>query len=250
MSSETVQHEFGYFGKLPTLGDFVHRSLPQDFANRFHEWLQASMAQGRESLGESYLAYYLNCPAWKFLMSAGVCGAQPIIGLTIPSVDRVGRYFNFTIASVLPLDCDPIAYALANRAGFEQLESVALDVLEQDPSRDDIDAMIQDLALHFAPAGSARRSIVDQADFVHVSLDAPLPLYAQAGALLSHRLERELGPFSGWWFGLEGQSASNLILCSGLPSSSVYLELLTLQNPVEVTVEDKSYIDQVIAGEV
>jgi type VI secretion system protein ImpM len=250
MSAGAVQYEFGYFGKLPTLGDFVHQSLPQDFANRFHEWLQATMAGARETLGDDFLTYYLNCPAWKFLMSAGVCGAQPMAGLTIPSVDRVGRYFNFTIATVLPLDCDPIAYALANRDGFEHLELVALDVLERDPPKDEIDSMVQGLGPQFSPAGSAGRSMADQSEFIHVSLDEPLPLCAQAGVLLSDRLERELGPFSGWWFGREGQSTSNLIVCGGMPSASVYLELLTLQNPLDASAEDKSYVDKVIAGEV
>jgi type VI secretion system protein ImpM len=249
VSREAVQHEFGYFGKLPTLGDFVHLNLPQDFANGFHEWLQGAMANARESLGDEFLTYYLKCPAWKFMLSAGVCGAQPTIGLTIPSVDRVGRYFNFTIATVLPMDCDLIAYALANREGFERLESAALDVLERDPEKGDIDGMIQSLGLQFSPAGSSGRSIDARSESIHVSLDEPLPFYAQAGVLLTDRLEQELGTFSAWWCGLEGQSTSNLFVCSGMPKASLYLELLTLQNPVDLAGEKTSYIDKVIAGE-
>ena len=79
MSGAVEQNGFGYFGKLPTLGDFIHQVLPQDFANRWHEWLQQSMASARTALGDEFLRYYLNCPAWKFLMDEGVCGAQPLL---------------------------------------------------------------------------------------------------------------------------------------------------------------------------
>lgn len=249
MTRDTVQHEFGYFGKIPTLGDFVHQVLPQDFANGFHEWLQQSMAHGREALGDEFLTYYLNCPAWKFVMAAGVCGAQPVAGLTIPSVDRVGRYFNFTLATVLPMDCDAIAYALSNRAGFEQLEVAALDILEQDLGTQEIELRVRDIAPQFRPGGDARRSVHAEDGYIRVSLDEPLPLYAQVGALLNDRLVRDLGPFSAWWYGLEGQSTSNLWVCSGLPAAQAYVELLTLQQLPAAGTEKLNYIDRIIAGE-
>lgn len=249
MTRDAVQHEFGYFGKIPTLGDFVHQVLPQDFANGFHEWLQQSMADGREALGDEFLTYYLNCPAWKFLMTAGVCGAQPVVGLTIPSVDRVGRYFNFTLATVLPPDCDPIAYALFNRPGFEQLEAAALDILEQDLGTQEIELRVRDIAPKFRPAGNARRSVNVETGYIRVSLDESLPLYAQAGALLNDRLVRDLGAFSAWWYGQEGQSTSNLWACSGLPTAQAYVELLTLQQLPEGGSERGTYIDRILAGE-
>ena len=124
MNTETRQNEFGYFGKLPCRGDFIQQVLPQDFANRWHEWLQPSMATARDQLGEQFLTYYLNCPAWKFVMAPGVCGEQAVAGLTIPSVDQVGRYFNFTLATMLPTDCDPCAYIMNNREGMQNLENL------------------------------------------------------------------------------------------------------------------------------
>jgi type VI secretion system protein ImpM len=248
MSRELAQYEFGYFGKIPTLGDFVHQVLPQDFANGFHEWLQRSMASARDSLGDQFLTCYLNCPAWKFLLAAGVCGAQPIVGLTIPSVDRVGRYFNFTLATVLPMDSDPIAYALSNRPGLRALESLALDILEQDFTRDQIEQAVRGITQQFTAAPDVRRGVRSEEGYVTVSLDQPRPLADQASTLLSHLVTLQLGAFSAWWYGLEGLSTSNLVVCSGMPSAKAYLELLTLQNPP--AAEEMDYIDKVIAGEV
>jgi len=250
MKNDDAQYVFGYFGKIPTLGDFVHQVLPQDFANGFHEWLQISMAGARESLGEEFLTYYLNCPAWKFLMAPGVCGEQPIVGLTIPSVDRVGRYFNFTLATVLPMDSDPIAYALSNRLGLRALEVLALDILEQDFTREQIETGVRDIAQQFTAAPDVRRTVRSGADYIEVALDKPLPLAEQASTLMSHLLANQLGAYSAWWYGMEGQSSSNLAVCKGMPSSEIYLKLLTLHNPPEKTEEPVDPIDRILAGEV
>ena len=183
MTIEAVQNEFGYFGKLPTVGDFIHQVLPQDFANGFHEWLQLSMAQTRESLGDEFLTCYLNCPSWKFITSPGVCGAQAVAGITIPSVDQVGRYFNFTLATVLPLDTDPIAYVMANRAGFKAVELLALDILDSDYSTEQVEMKVRETSLQFHSLQPARNVVEIKTDHLHISLDLPLPFADQASTL-------------------------------------------------------------------
>lgn len=253
MSAGAAQNEFGYFGKLPTLGDFVHQVLPQDFANSWHQWLQQSMAGARERLGDDFLAYYLNCPVWKFLLSPGVCGEQGMAGLTIPSVDRVGRYFNFTLATVLPENTDPCAYALHNSQGFMALESLALDILEQDYPREEVELKVREITLQFRMTQAARRDITTQAGQIELSQDFAGPFADQSGALLSHLVSQNLGEFSLWWCGLEGQTRSRLVACSGLPSPEAYIRMLTLDEPPEAGAgqpeEEMNYVDKIIAGE-
>jgi type VI secretion system protein ImpM len=247
MSHDSEQYGFGYFGKIPTLGDFIHHVLPQDFANGFHSWLQHSMANAREHLGDQFLTYYLNCPAWKFLMAAGVCGAQPVVGLTIPSVDRVGRYFNFTLATVLPMDSNPFAYALSNRSGLKSLEILALDILEQDFTREQMDIAIQEITQQFVAAPEVRNSVRSGDNYIQVTLDRPLPLADQASTLINHLLSGQMGTYSAWWYGLEGQSNSNLAVCGGLPSTDLYLELLTLRTQPEAAEKSRDFIDIILA---
>lgn len=247
---EPAQNEFGYFGKLPTLGDFIHQVLPQDFANGFHEWLQLSMAEARESLRDDFLTYYLNCPSWKFIMAPGVCGAQAVAGLTIPSVDRVGRYFNFTMATVLPAETNPIAYVMANRTGFKALEQLALDILEADYSKEQVELEVRETALKFQASQSVKSRVEPEADLLLVSHDRPLPFADQASTLLGHLAAEKLGDFSAWWYGQEGQTTSNMVICRGMPSSSAYLRLLTLESPPEPQEKELDYVDKIIAGEV
>lgn len=249
MSIEGTQNDFGYFGKLPMLGDFIHQVLPQDFANGFHEWLQLSMAQARESLGEEFLSYYLNCPTWRFVMTAGVCGAQAIAGLTIPSVDKVGRYFNFTLATVLAADTDPVAYVMANRSGFRALENLALDILEADYPKEEIELKVRETSLQFHASPPAHSEVEIDMDNIRIAHDQSLPFSCQASTLLTHLIERDFGGFSAWWYGQEGQIRSNMVVCQGMPSSDIYLRLLTLANPPEPKEKEMDYIDKIIAGD-
>ncbi len=250
MSIEGGQNEFGYFGKLPTLGDFVHQVLPQDFANGWHEWLQQSMASARQALGDDCLTYYLNCPVWKFLLSPGVCGVQAVAGLTIPSVDKVGRYFNFTLATVLPVGIDPCTYALNNRDGLAELENLALDILEEDYPQQEIELKVRDLSLQFKTASAACHDIEAGAGFIRTSQNEALPFADHAGGLLSHLITRDLGDYSIWWYGQTGQTRSQMVVCSGLPSDETYLRLLSLEEPPEAQARELDPIDKIIAGEV
>jgi type VI secretion system ImpM family protein len=206
MSSEGIQNELGYFGKLPTLGDFVHQVLPQDFANGWHEWLQQCMAQAREALADDFLTYYLNCPVWKFLMAPGVCGAQAVVGLTIPSVDKVGRYFNFTLATVLPPEADPCAYVLGNRDGLTTLEELALDILEMDYPKEEIELKVRELSLQFNMTSNARQDIESEPGFVTWETS------------VSGGMGRKGRSNHKWWYAVACRQRTSIYACS--PSRS------------------------------
>lgn len=250
MSEEAKQNEFGFFGKLPTRGDFIQQVLPQDFANSWHEWLQQSMATARESLREDFLRYYLNCPAWKFIISPGICGVQAVAGLTIPSVDKVGRYFNFTLATMLPMEADPCGYVIGNKTGMAALENLALDLLENDFSIEEVELKVRELSLQFTMAANAKHEIDAGTGHICIAQDRPLPFADQASALLTHLVKQNLEQFSMWWYGQAGQTRSQLVVCNGMPSADMYLRLLTLGDPPEQEENEIDYIDKVIAGEV
>ena len=91
----------GWFGKLPMLGDFASRRLPDAFIGPWDEWLQASLASSRSATGDRWLDLYLTFPVWRFALPAGLIGDRCWIGVLLPSVDRVGRCFPLTI-------CEPV----------------------------------------------------------------------------------------------------------------------------------------------
>lgn len=89
----------GFHGKIPALGDFVTRGLPRDLVDPWHAWLESGVAASREALGDGWFAAFLTAPVWRFALPAGACGPEAVAGVLIPSVDKVGRYFPFTLAA-------------------------------------------------------------------------------------------------------------------------------------------------------
>lgn len=107
----------GWFGKLPSVGDFVTRRLPPSFVKPWDLWLQTGMSESRRRLGERWVDVYLTFPVWRFLLPTGTLDATAWAGVLMPSVDRVGRYFPLTLATPL------------NRGDFDGLGLADLEAL-------------------------------------------------------------------------------------------------------------------------
>jgi len=144
----------GFCGKVPARGDFVSAGLSRRFVDPWHDWMQRMLAGSRAILGECWDEIWLGAPVWRFRLSPGLCGPDAAVGLWMPSVDRVGRYFPLTFAMLAPtLD----AVELMKRgAGFLVLaESAGRDALEFDLAPDDIAARVAEPAVAEAdPAAS------------------------------------------------------------------------------------------------
>ena len=63
--------EVGFYGKLPSHGDFLRRRVSDAFVGGWDAWLQECLAASRAALGERWLDVYLTSPAWRFVCAAG-----------------------------------------------------------------------------------------------------------------------------------------------------------------------------------
>jgi type VI secretion system protein ImpM len=132
----------GWYGKLPCLGDFASRRLTPDFITPWDAWLQRSIATSRQQLGEQWLEIYLTSPMWRFVLAPGICGERACVGVLLPSVDKVGRYFPLTFAMPLdPGDAD-ILQVLAAQDWFSGLEQIGLAALNVDYSANELEAAL------------------------------------------------------------------------------------------------------------
>ncbi|APO98652.1 type VI secretion system-associated protein TagF [Xanthomonas perforans] len=93
-----MQRPPGFYGKLPAVGDFVHRRLPESFVDPWHAAMQgvlsAAGAVSRARAGQA--------PVWRFLLPPGLAGTAAWAGAMRASVDRVGRAFPLVIVAPLP----------------------------------------------------------------------------------------------------------------------------------------------------
>ena len=121
----------GCHGKLPARGDFVTRGLDGAALERWDNWLQQVVSASRAGLGPDWQAAWLRMPAWHFALGCSVLDDRPWAGVLIPSVDKVGRSYPFSVLSPLrPGGASPAAW----QAGAEAL---ALEALA-----DDLDAAL------------------------------------------------------------------------------------------------------------
>lgn len=207
----------GFYGKLPIIGDFVSRRLPNDFIKPWDNWLQSAIATSKEQLGAQWLDSYLTSPIWRFLLSAGVCGDKAVAGIMMPSVDRAGRYFPLTIAVLMEQSSTlPLLFTSSN-VWFEQLEDIALSGLNDDLDINTFAQLLQSVPDIVATNGK---------NYTYSSLD-------KSGQLTDCSREELLASFASgrslWTSDDEEQSQANIIVCSGLPPIASFANFLKSQ---------------------
>jgi type VI secretion system protein ImpM len=127
----------GFHGKIPGRGDFVQAGLPRAFTDPWDSWMQRMVAASRAVLGEAWRSAWLEAAVWRFVLSSGICGPGAVIGLWMPSVDRVGRYFPLTLAAVAR-DADTRGLLREGGGFLAAAEDAGRDALENDLPPDEL----------------------------------------------------------------------------------------------------------------
>ncbi|MEM9762335.1 MAG: type VI secretion system-associated protein TagF [Pseudomonadota bacterium] len=137
----------GYFGKVPTHGDFVSARLDLRTLEALDAWLQACIRQSQAMLGREWLNAFLVAPVWRMAFGPGVCGAQPVLAVMMPSVDRVGRYFPLVLAVPVPKAAIGIDDLIEASNWYDASERLILSTLEEGFSLGAFDATAAQLSI-------------------------------------------------------------------------------------------------------
>jgi type VI secretion system protein ImpM len=224
MNEVTVAPRLGFFGKLPARGDFVCRRLQRDFTDPWDGWLQDAVAMSSQQLGQDWLDTYLTAPIWRFLLSSGVCGELPMIGVMMSSVDRVGRYFPLTLAVALGESAAPARTMLSAGAWFEAVEELALSALEDDADLDQLDEEAEAIA---PPSGEDSGGATYRTErAVSVMLGANGGADASAAEVMDGLLALLASRYTLWWTSGSEQFAPSLVVAEGLPPVERFAALL------------------------
>lgn len=143
----------GLYGKLPGHGDFISRNLSSSFVQHWDAWLQAFIGSSQERLGQDWLTIYLTSPIWRFAFSEGVLDEHQWLGILLPSVDKVGRYFPFSLLFKVPSDNSLSELIHSQSAWFTTLENAALNALDEALT---VDELLDELT-HFAAPPNSRQ---------------------------------------------------------------------------------------------
>lgn len=131
----------GLFGKLPARGDFVRENLPRDFTDSWDDWWQRGLAETQARWRDEWQDAWLEAPVWRFMLPPGLCGKHGMLGLWLPSVDKVGRYSPLTIAAAAP--CDWLPHVGEMTSFLVAAEEAGRDALELDLAPADLLARVQ-----------------------------------------------------------------------------------------------------------
>jgi len=221
----------GWHGKLPSLGDFASRRLDPAFIEAWDGWLAAGLLALREADAAGWLDAYLASPSWRFLLLPGVLPGEPgregWAGVLMPSVDRVGRYFPFTIA--LPIGDAPASTQQMDSLWhwLGRLDELAADALQEDWT---VERLEDELARMAVPALAALPSVeaglaAAAGSVAEVALAAGQDAAGVIGVQAQARW-REGAAGCAFWFASTELAGQRLIVSRGLPEPARLAALL------------------------
>lgn len=210
----------GFFGKLPGRGDFVQRRLPPDFVAAWDTAFEAAVAAIKGRLGADWNAAWEAAPAWRFVLAPGICGASAWIGVTSPSVDRVGRGFPMVLAAPVPDGHVLERIACAGEGWFAALESLSLQ------ARPSAGGVLEAFDAHAVAMPSPESWLGDVAGDAAAAGGATAARVAwrqsgedpQLRALWAHGTGRRCM----WWTRGAGSVPASVLLTQGLPGPDEY----------------------------
>ena len=200
----------GWHGKLPTLGDFATRRLDASFVEPWDAWLSEGIATLRTQ--EKWLDAYLASPSWRFLLMPGVIGETAWVGVLMPSVDRVGRYYPLTLAhplAALPRRADDVDTVWT---WLLRIDEAAVDALQEDWDIDALEAELRRIGVPpLAAAAPSRATASLHAVPLQGHRHAAAAIAAQAAALGIDSLRGQ-----AWWYAESGLESPVLLRSAGL----------------------------------
>ena len=215
--------EPGYYGKVPAHGDFLSNGLPRSFIDPWDLWLQEAINTSRQQLGESWLNYYLTSPLYRFVLSPGICGQHSWQGVLMPSVDKVGRYFPFTLSIIDKQNINPFIVLQNRNDWFAATEKLVLTCLEDDFNLEKFKLALGQLstATEQAPVKNyLPNNHVPEKKLHHAwqqSLQSVDTLTNLLPTILDNSLKEQCFAYSLWWTQGSELVSPSLLICEGLP---------------------------------
>ena len=200
----------GFHGKLPSRGDFVAFGMTGAFLAAWDLWLAQGLAAARADYGPDWEFMLDAGPAWRFVLPPGLWSAGAVMGVMLPSRDKVERRFPFAFACEAPPGALAAALPVLCRTWFERAELAA-----------------RLLVARQAEPLLARR--------VATALGAPSPACcavggreaAEAAAAAINSLLGAVPPgFSLWWCRGRGSVQASVAAAPGAPSAEMFVALL------------------------
>ncbi len=213
-----------FYGKLPARGDFITRSLPREFINRWDDWLQGGMNASRQSLGDAWLDVYLTSPLWRFVLPAGICGNTAWAGVLMPSMDKVGRYFPMTVVRQIDGTGSPMCVAVQNPRWFAEIEDLLLNALDAESL--DLNVFEQSLRNVAFVDGDLPPMAPLTSGGSRVALDESLDVSLSLLGFVRDGVKQATSGMCFWWGNGSDAVTPSLLYTQTLPDANMFTAML------------------------
>ncbi len=234
----------GFYGKIPSNGDFVSRYLSADTQALLEDWVGQAMTASRDQLGETWLPTFLTSPIWRFALPAGVLSENAYKGIYIPSVDKVGRYYPMILCQ--PTTSSPLELYCAEQEWYTKAEDALLPVLDDGDTLEEYISRVETLSsiMNENFGHGQLMSMIEpderSQEQCHEGALCLLELFdseivkedsdfspSQATFALSDQYFQSLLPnYSLWWAYGSDKIAPSLAVCDGLPKPERFAAML------------------------
>ena len=222
----------GFFGKLPSAGDFVQRRLPAGFVDAWDRHFENAVAESRNALGHSWRDAYDASPVWRFVLASGVCGESAWAGVMGPGADRVGRCFPMVIAASVGVDAGSFVQVLRDGSHWFDAAARVHDTAQADATIS-VDTFDDQVAALAGPLDGARPPSTEFMQGVDWSAAShwrlPLPAQPSATAFLGELwmgIAATPGNWCLWWTAGGARMPASVLVTNGLPQASAYTGFL------------------------
>jgi len=220
MQADTI----GFFGKLPTHGDFVSAALGSRLQSELDRWVHNGLIALEATLGSDWRRLFHATTAWRFVVGKGVWAPSAVAGVLLPSRDRVGRSFPLIIAAQL-----------------QRFSGQLRDLCEDDS---------------WFTAAEALAETSDKADFEMqrfvegIKRLRPPFIDKQSTVMQSAAMSNAPAPGSLWWRINPGTRQGKGFRTAAAPTAQDFVKLVTVEAPkIPVSVEPDIYSAAVAAIE-
>ena len=232
MPAESIKQTPGFYGKMPSHGDFVKIHLPRSFIDPWNTWLQASLHQTKTTLGDDWIDAYLTSPIYRFILSPGICGNHQWMGVMMPSMDSIGRYFPSTLCVPLP-EWENSLNVLEHRTEwFHEAEALIMTCLEDSFDYDEFVAAVEGLGIisdhqTMLEIMDLPAAINGEQILISQKIGTPDKISQYFPEILKEALGQSCFAYSIWSTKGSDDIAASLIISEGLPLSRNFSSFFT-----------------------
>ncbi|MDF1791795.1 MAG: type VI secretion system-associated protein TagF [Thalassobaculaceae bacterium] len=223
----------GFLGKLPTVGDFITRNLPDAIGNAWMDLADGAFAVGARQDGADWYETCQDAPPLCFALAPGALGGTGWVGLLRPSLDSFGRSYPFTVLSPLPRAVPVLAAPLRLTRWFAKTDIAVLSAMEGSLTVERLGTVLAGIAA--APVEASADTPLVPLQFPGESVQGWIgPVGAGDGAdkrawyeMLLTEVLAEKGAPTLWWQLQAGDAPGRAALLRGMPGSEGFRTFLT-----------------------